>query len=100
MSAKYSNRSPWNKTPQFPGYLGTFSIRPVSAEPDDYLYSIEPQYNYRPDLLAHDLYGSSKYWWVFTQRNMDIIEDPVFDFRAGVQIYIPKKDSLLKVLGS
>jgi len=97
--AIYNNKSPWSKTRQFPGYLGNLTIRPVSAEPDDYLYEIEPQYTHRPDLLAHDLYGSSKLWWVFSQRNMDVIEDPVFDFRAGVKIYIPKKDSLLSVLG-
>jgi hypothetical protein len=97
--ATYNNKSPWSKTRQLPGYLSNLTIRPVSAEPDDYLYEIESQYNHRPDLLAHDLYGSSKLWWVFCQRNMNVIEDPIFDFRAGVKIYIPKKDSLLTVLG-
>lgn len=98
--ATYSNKSPWYRTKQFPGYLGNLIIRPVSAEPDDYLYEIEPRYNFRPDLLANDIYGSSKLWWVFSQRNMDVIEDPIFDFKAGIKIYIPRKDSLLKVLGS
>jgi hypothetical protein len=97
--ATYAPKTPWYNTNQRPGYLDILSIRPVSAEPDDYLYVIEPQYNHRPDLLAHDLYGSSKLWWVFTQRNLDIIEDPIFDFRVGVQIFIPKKDSLFTVLG-
>lgn len=97
--AKYTNKSPWHKTQEFPGYLSQINIRPVSAEPDDWVYTIEPQYNHRPDLLAYDLYGSSKLWWVFTQRNMDILEDPVFDFRTGTKIYIPKKSSLFTVLG-
>lgn len=97
--ADYSNKSPWNKTQQLPGYMAPINIRPVSAEPDDWEYTIEPQYNHRPDLLAYDLYGSTKLWWVFVQRNMDILNDPMFDFRTGVKIYIPKKSSLFSVLG-
>lgn len=97
--ASYSSNSPWYNTTQYPGYLGQLNVRPVSAEPDDFYYVIEPQYNYRPDLLAFDLYGSSKLWWVFTQRNMDVINDPIFDFKVGVGIFIPKKSSLFKVLG-
>ena len=97
--ATYSPKTPWYTTNQQSGYLDILSIRPVSAEPDDFLYTIEPQYNFRPDLLAHDLYGSSKLWWVFLQRNLDVIEDPIFDFKVGVQIFIPKKETLFTVLG-
>jgi hypothetical protein len=97
--AVYKNSSPWANTQTVKDYLSFLKIRPVSAESDDYLYTIEPQYTYRPDLLAFDLYGDSKLWWVFTQRNLDVIQDPVYDFVPGVQIYIPKGDSLKKVLG-
>lgn len=97
--ATYNNTSPWANTPVVQNYLSLLRIRPVSAEPDDPLYTIEPQYTYRPDLLAYDLYGSHKLWWVFTQRNLDILQDPVFDFIPGTQIYLPKKDSLFSVLG-
>jgi len=75
------------------------TIRPVPAEPDDFRYTIESQYNNRPDLLAFDLYGDAKLWWVFTQRNMDIIKDPIYDFVAGIEIKIPKKSNLQKYLG-
>jgi len=97
--ATYTNKSPWYKTQELPGFMAPINVRPVSAEPDDWVYTIEPQYNHRPDLLAYDLYGSTKLWWVFTQRNMDIIKDPLFDFKSGVKIYIPKKSSLFVVLG-
>lgn len=97
--AQYTNKSPWYRTQQLPGYLSYLNARSVSAEPDDFLYVIEPQYNYRPDLLAYDLYGTTKLWWVFVQRNADVINDPIFDFKVGTQIYIPKKSSLFKVLG-
>lgn len=97
--AKYSQTSPWYTTKIKQDYLDVLTIRPVSAEPDDFLYTVEAQYANRPDLLAYDLYGDAGLWWVFTQRNMDVLQDPVFDFNPGVQIYIPKKSSLTKVLG-
>ena len=95
----YTKTSPWFDTTVSNGYLGKFNIRPVSAEPDDIRYTIDPQYNYRPDLLSFDLYGTPKLWWVFTQRNMNVIRDPIFDFKVGTTIFIPKKSKLFKLLG-
>lgn len=95
----YANTSPWYLTELTQDYLNILSIRPVSADPDDYLYTIEPQYNNRPDLLAFDLYGEANLWWVFIQRNLDVLQDPVFDFTPGTKIYIPKSSSLKIVLG-
>jgi hypothetical protein len=97
--ATYSQTSPWFLTKTKQNYLDVLTIRPVSSEKDDYLYTIESQYANRPDLLAHDLYGEASLWWVFTQRNLDVIQDPIFDFVPGTQIYIPKRSSLFKVLG-
>jgi hypothetical protein len=97
--ANYTLTSPWAFTPQETGNMGHFAIRPVSAESDDILYDIEPQFHNRPDLLSFYLYDTTKLWWVFAQRNMDTIRDPIFDFRSGVQIYVPKKTGLFKLLG-
>lgn len=97
--ATYANNSPWHTTSTKQNYLDVLTIRPVSAEVDDFLYTIEPQYAYRPDLLAFDLYGESQLWWVFIQRNLNVLEDPVFDFTPGKKIYIPKNSSLRTVLG-
>lgn len=100
MSVQYTNLSPWFKTPMVRNYLDVLSIRAVPAEPDDYLYTIEPQYLYRPDLLSYDLYGTKDLWWVFIQRNLDVLQDPVFDFVPGTKIFLPKNSSLKNVLGS
>jgi len=98
--ANYSNTSPWYKTPIVNNfYLDVLTIRPVSAEPDDFLYTIESQYTYRPDLLAYDLYGIPQLWWVFIQRNLDVLQDPILDFVPGTSIYVPKGSSLKTVLG-
>jgi hypothetical protein len=100
MAAQYNNMSPWYNTSIIRDYLDVLTIRPVSEEPDDYLYTIEPQYTYRPDLLAYDLYGTKDLWWVFIQRNLDVLQDPIFDFIPGTRIYLPKNTSLKEVLGS
>lgn len=99
MPALYSNLSPWAETPITENYLDIFDIRTVASESDDFLYTIQPQYQYRPDLLAYDLYGEPSLWWVFVQRNMDTLQDPVLDFVAGTKIYIPKNSSLIEILG-
>ncbi len=97
--ATYTSTSPWFKTPQNDLYLELLNIRSIPAEADDIQYIIESQYNYRPDLLAYDLYGSAKLWWVFTQRNMDTMKDPIYDFTTGTTIFLPKKSNLQRFLG-
>jgi hypothetical protein len=97
--ANYSNASPWSNTIENPLYLELLTIRPVPAESDDFRYVIENQYRHRPDLLAYDLYGNAKLWWVFVQRNMSVIKDPIYDFEPGTVIYLPKKSNLEKFLG-
>ena len=100
MAANYNSNSPWYKTSLAKNYLDVLTIRPVSSEADDYLYTIEPQYTYRPDLLAYDLYEDSNLWWVFIQRNLDVLQDPIWDFVPGTQIYLPKNGNLKQVLGN
>lgn len=97
--AVYDKSSPYSSTTQNRQYLELLDIRPVPAESDDFAYTIEGQYTHRPDLLAHDLYGNAKLWWVFVQRNMEVLRDPIYDFEPGVVIYLPKKSNLEKFLG-
>lgn len=98
--ASYTKTSPYaNTTVTASGELDLLKIRPVPADDDDFLYTVEAQYNNRPDLLAFDLYGTPKLWWVFAQRNLDVLKDPVFDMTAGTKIFLPKQSSLQKALG-
>lgn len=98
--ANYLKTSPYANTTVNPsGELGILKIRSVPADDDDFLYEIEPQYTHRPDLLAFDLYGTSKLWWVFAQRNMDVLKDPIFDMKPGIKIFLPKSGELKKTLG-
>ena len=96
--AQYSKTSPYHNTRQGQETLGFLSKRLFAFESDDIIYEIDSFYERRPDLLAHDLYDSSKLWWVFMHRNMDTIKDPIWDFSAGTTIRIPKKTTLTKYL--
>ena len=98
--ATYTNTSPWhNTTIRNNQYLDILTIRPIPASDDDVLYVIQPQYAFRPDLLAYDLYGTKDLWWVFAQRNMDVLKDPVNDLLPGVEIYLPNGNYLSAQLG-
>ena len=97
--ANYSNTSPYFTTREVADYLDVLNPRTITAELDDQSYTIERTYAYRPDLLAYDLYGSPRLRWVFAQRNPDQIEDPVYDFKPGVTVQLPKKENLIKDLG-
>lgn len=91
--------SPYKDTRTTGFHLGYFKIRPVPSSPDDPLYEIQSQYTHRPDLLSYDLYDTPKLWWVFAQRNMNVIRDPIYDFIPGVKIYLPNKERLLEAMG-
>ena len=99
MSATYNRNSLYYGTNTFGQFLDILEYRPITKNQDDVVYVIDKIYEYRPDLLAYDLYGDSGLWWVFRVRNPNAFEDPLLDFRAGVTIYIPKKDQLTTDLG-
>ena len=97
--ADYSNTSHYYATPQNKINLEQMVARTITAEADDQTYTIERTYAYRPDLLAYDLYGTPRLWWVFAQRNPDQIEDPIYDFKPGVTIQLPKASNISNDLG-
>jgi hypothetical protein len=80
-------------------YLDIMSNRAIPALGSDVYWTITPVYQYRPDTLAYDLYNDPRLWWVFAQRNPNRLKDPLFDFVTGLQIYLPKMDTLKLSLG-
>jgi len=97
--ADYNKFSPYYATERFGNFLDVRLDRPVPKNSLDVEFTITKVYEYRPDLLAHDLYGRSQLWWVFAARNPNVLIDPLFDFYAGQVIYIPTQSSLTAALG-
>jgi hypothetical protein len=96
----YPSTSPYYLTNTVDGqFLDVMVNRPVPSDPTDVQWTITATYNRRPDLLAYDLYGTGKLWWVFAQRNPNRLKDPIGDFKTGVSIYLPQGDLLKQALG-
>ena len=99
MSALYDQSSPYYSTLYSEYFLDVMSNRAIPKMTDDQFFTINLTYQYRPDLLANDVYGNAGLWWVFYQRNPNIISKPPVDFTVGTQIYLPKITTLQSVLG-
>jgi hypothetical protein len=97
--ATYDSTSAYYTTGYSQFYLDVMTNRAIPKESDDRLMQINQTYQYRPDLLALDLYDTPTLWWVFYQRNPNTLTAPPLDFKAGVQIYLPKISTLRSVLG-
>jgi hypothetical protein len=97
--AAYTSTSPYFQTGYSQFFLDVMTNRPIPKEPDDRLFKINQTYQYRPDLLAFDLYDTPNLWWVFYQRNPNTLTKPPLDFVAETVIYLPKITTLRTVLG-
>lgn len=95
----YTQTSPYFTTLYSEYFLDVMVNRPIPKYPDDQYFTINLTYQYRPDLLAQDLYNNSGLWWVFYQRNPNTISKPPLDFTSGTKIYLPKITTLQSVLG-
>jgi len=97
--AQYGSTSPYELTGVTQFYLDVMVNRTIPGYTDDQYFTITQTYQYRPDMLAFDLYGQPGLWWVFYQRNPNTLTSPPWDFEAGVEIYVPKVTTLQTVLG-
>lgn len=90
----YPPTSPYYESEQNEFFLTYFNFRKIPIDDSDQSIILSSKYENRPDLLAFDLYGDSRLWWVFVNRNMDKIKDPIFDFKPGLEIFYPTKSRL------
>lgn len=97
--AQYDAASPYYLTEYSQFFLDVMVNRPIPKFDDDILFKINSTYQYRPDLLAYDLYDNSRLWWVFYQRNPNTLSAPPLDFLVDTVIYVPKITTLRNVLG-
>lgn len=97
--ATYDSTSPYYETGYSQFFLDVMVNRPIPKEDDDLSFTINTTYQYRPDLLAYDLYDNSTLWWVFYQRNPNTLTAPPLDFKVGTQIFLPKITTLKAALG-
>jgi hypothetical protein len=97
--ATYDATSPYFDTQINSFGLGLMANRTIPKNTDDRKIKINLAYQYRPDLLANDLYGDHRLWWVFAARNSNTLQDPLNDFAVNKEIYVPSLSTLKRVLG-
>lgn len=89
MANNFKNTSQYLLTPIKNWYLDLWVPRNIPKNDYDKIFIIPPEFNQRPDLLSQQEYGTPNLWWVFCLRNPDLMADPINDFVAGLEIYIP-----------
>lgn len=94
MADIHSQNSRYINTPEVDFYLDLWQDISIPKSSNDLEITIEPKYHQRPDLLSFELYGTPKLWWVFMQRNVDVLFDPIYDFNAGTKIFAPTRDQI------
>ena len=88
----YDNKSNYANTDFNSRYLELYDP-PLTADThsvETIAMIIQSKYNKRPDLLAFEMYGSARLWWVFAHYNRDTLRDPIMDFTSGTKIVAPK----------
>jgi hypothetical protein len=89
MAANSKDSSQYLLTPITNWYLDLWVPREVPKSDFDKIVIIPPEYDQRPDLMSNAEYGTPRLWWVFSIRNPDLIIDPINDFVAGLEIFVP-----------
>jgi len=89
MAYNSKDSSQYLATPITDWYLDIMVPRTVSKSEFDNLVIIPPAYDKRPDLMSQAEYGTPRLWWVFSVRNPDLLVDPIEDFVAGLEIFVP-----------
>ena len=89
MASNSKETSPYLLTPIKDWYLDILVPREIPASDFDKIIIIPPEYDQRPDLLSQAEYGTPRLWWVFCVRNPNLMADPINDFVAGLEIFVP-----------
>lgn len=98
MARIHKQTSQYLNTPIRDFYLDVLTLRRIPPSANDRIITIESKYENRPDLFANDFYGSPRLWWIIVVRNPDVLIDPLADFTAGTQIFVPSQESVQEII--
>lgn len=79
--------SPWSETTNQGRFSGIYIHKSVKPAADDFNYVVTERQHQAPDVLAYDLYGDWRLWWLVP--NLNELEDPTFDLKAGMTVRCP-----------
>lgn len=98
-TVKYRPASPYFLTPQTSWFLSHYEPRLILPDDEDLPFTVPAEFALRPDRMSQHFYGTADLWWVFAVRNMNVLKDPVYDLKAGIDIFIPTKRRVENLIG-
>ena len=93
----YEQKSYLHNTNYNKFYLDTAKLDSLQDASGNYVV-VPPSCEHRIDLFSYKQYGSSRLWWVIALANADIIKDPIWDFKAGLTVLVPRNVALIEQL--
>jgi hypothetical protein len=93
----YGDRSFLRQTSIKNFYLDVSNLPSINYTKGDYVI-VPPECEYRIDLFSYQQFGTSRLWWIIALANVDVIKDPIWDFKSGMQVFIPSDSALLENL--
>jgi hypothetical protein len=93
----YDQRSFLRNTGLRNNYLGSSRLPSLDTSKGQYI-QVPVECDNRMDLFSYQQYGSSRLWWLIAIANADVIKDPIWDFRAGLYVFVPENSDLLEKL--
>ncbi len=79
--------------------LNYMNLPKVESSTSDTQFLITKKYANRPDLLANDKFGSPELWWILALSNLEIIKDPITDFKEGTIIRLVTENKAKSIAG-
>lgn len=80
-------------------FLSFLEDRNIGFADDDEYVKVEKRHEFRPYVLAYDLYGYNEYAWVFPRMNMDSLVDPIRDMKEGMILRVPTMARITNFMG-
>lgn len=78
-------------------YLDTTLLPRVASSRGIYVI-VPPECENRIDLFSYQQYQTSRLWWIIALANADAVKDPIWDFKAGMSVFVPRDTSLIEQL--
>jgi hypothetical protein len=95
----YDNKSYLYNTSYNKFYLDVAKLPSMENVIGD-LVVVPPSCEYRIDLFSYQQYGSSRLWWVIALANADQIKDPIWDFKSGLTLIVPRDFPLVEQMAN
>lgn len=80
-------------------YLDVVKMPSIDMSQGDYV-QVPPECDNRIDLFSYQQYKTSRLWWIVAMANADIIADPIWDFRSGMTVFVPRNQLIGENFGT